>query len=707
MGEQEHHPAGHPGTVNDTLAGETQDEIRLRQMAMDAAGVGTWFHDLKTDITFGDATTIALFHFDRHYVPVKEMIEAIFPEDQPLLEEAVNRAIQSESGKYSIDYRIVWPDHSIHWISVKGEVIREAGTGGSQPVRIMGVVMDITARKAAEAALQESQERLSLVIEASGIGLWDWDILSGKVIWSDRCLKLFGLSPETCMSYDVFLEAVHPEDREQTARAVQTALESRGTYRAEIRTLWPDGSLHWVLASGRGYYGRDGRPIRMSGTAFDITERKNAETALAESESLLRSMFQAALDPVLFVDNDGDCIEVNLATRDLFRSAGIDIKGKCLFSLLSTDDFAPLWDVFLKEGRYRRRHEIPTAGPSKLLIEIYGVASVLKNRHLFVLHDITQQDILLREHETQRHFLDQVIDTVPALVWISSDPACRTMTGNKAAYQALRMPPGVNISESVRTSESRRAYAMCRDGKQIPPQDLPMQRAAALNQQVVGIEFDIVYEDGSALHFIGNAAPLHDEDGNVRGAVGVFMDITYRREYEQHLKALADELERSNKNLEQFAYVVSHDLQEPLRQVVRFGEILHQRYRQQLDSSAVEFLEFIVAGGKRMQRLIKDLLAYSRVQRGGLERTPVSLQEILEAAMLNLRGSINYSGAVITNDPLPVLYVDRVQFVQVFQNLLGNAIKFRGEAAPKIHIGAKKEQAGWVFCVQDNGIGFD
>jgi light-regulated signal transduction histidine kinase (bacteriophytochrome) len=281
------------------------------------------------------------------------------------------------------------------------------------------------------------------------------------------------------------------------------------------------------------------------------------------------------------------------------------------------------------------------------------------------------------------------------------------MYGNKAAYQLLRMPDGANLSETSRDNGPTRAYRMGRGGKVLDADDLPMQRVARLDQQVIGEELDVYFDDGSTVHLLGNAAPLHDDHGNIAGAVGVFMDITYRTEYEHHLKALAAELERSNKDLQQFAYIVSHDLQEPLRQVVRFSEILHQRYQDRLDQAAKEFLNFIIEGGKRMQRLIKDLLAYSKVERGQPELVSAPMEELLETAMLNMTTSIRTSRAEVTHGPLPVLKVDRVQLLQVFQNLLSNAIKFRGPEPPKIHVAASREGKTWVFSVQDNGIGFD
>jgi PAS domain S-box-containing protein len=189
--------------------------------------------------------------------------------------------------------------------------------------------------------------------------------------------------------------------------------------------------------------------------------------------------------------------------------------------------------------------------------------------------------------------------------------------------------------------------------------------------------------------------------------VAVFEDITERKQKEEILKQTMDELKRSNKELQRFAYVSSHDLQEPLRMVTLFSQLLEKRYKDRLDKDADEFIEYIVEGAQRMKQLIDDLLSYSRVTSNTEEFEEVKLETILDTVLSNLSISIIEYNVTITNDSLPTIHADPSQIGQVFQNLIINAIKFHGPKPPEIHISAFKEEQEWIFGVTDNGIGID
>jgi signal transduction histidine kinase len=198
-------------------------------------------------------------------------------------------------------------------------------------------------------------------------------------------------------------------------------------------------------------------------------------------------------------------------------------------------------------------------------------------------------------------------------------------------------------------------------------------------------------------------APIREGDHvNVYGR-----DISGLVEAAKALHLQAKELQRSNAELEQFAYVASHDLQEPLRMVSSFMQLFDQEYGSGLDETGKQYVHFAVDGAKRMQQMVSDLLTYSRAGSRNREPSPVDCGEVLAQAVANLRLSIEESGARMRVAPLPVVAGDRSQLLQLFQNLLGNAIKFAGTEAPVVEVGASLQGSDWVFHVNDNGIGID
>jgi light-regulated signal transduction histidine kinase (bacteriophytochrome) len=207
---------------------------------------------------------------------------------------------------------------------------------------------------------------------------------------------------------------------------------------------------------------------------------------------------------------------------------------------------------------------------------------------------------------------------------------------------------------------------------------------------------------------------VHDSSGRLLYGIAQVQDITRRKRTEDRLAKVAaelerraTELERSNADLQEFAYVASHDLSEPLRMVSSYTQLLARRYGEQLDSDAHEFIGFAVDGVNRMQRLIDDLLAYSRAGTQEYRIGPVDTEELVRDTLGGMQATIADAGATIVVDDLPTVRGDEGQLRQLFQNLIGNGIKFRGEAPPRVEVAAEREGSAWRFSVEDNGIGID
>jgi PAS domain S-box-containing protein len=212
-------------------------------------------------------------------------------------------------------------------------------------------------------------------------------------------------------------------------------------------------------------------------------------------------------------------------------------------------------------------------------------------------------------------------------------------------------------------------------------------------------------KDGSRFWADVVITTLRDQSGRPRGFAKVSRDITERRQAEERLRQTAAELARSNADLEQFAYVASHDLQAPLRTVTSYSQLLSRRYAGRLDADADEFISYMATGARRMQSLIDDLLAYARVGSAVLVRVPTDLSALVDQVIADAR--MLDDQAVITRGELPTLSVDPRQLSQLFQNLLSNALKYHGPEPTRVDISAERDRTDWVFSIRDNGIGID
>jgi PAS domain S-box-containing protein len=228
-----------------------------------------------------------------------------------------------------------------------------------------------------------------------------------------------------------------------------------------------------------------------------------------------------------------------------------------------------------------------------------------------------------------------------------------------------------------------------------------------LGQSLAHQDVGLRTRDGAEVAALISSSVLWDREGEIAGFVCVIKDITERRQSENKLKSLLEDLQRSNAELEQLAYVASHDLQEPLRMVSSYLELLERRYYIQLDADAHEFIGFAVDGARRMKQLIEDLLTFSRIGTKAKPFSAVNTGAVLDRALLNLKLALEEQRASVTQDPLPTLSGDESQLLRLFQNLLSNALKFHGAEPPRIHISAQNIAGGavWKFSVRDNGIG--
>ncbi|MCF2146962.1 PAS domain-containing protein [Desmonostoc muscorum LEGE 12446] len=278
--------------------------------------------------------------------------ERIHPDDQQMVDDEFMTSM-ANGNRYRVKYRVRHKDGRYLWVEDQGFAVRDAN---GQVVRVVGATTDITEQQAAlhdrqqaETKLRESEERIRLATTAAEVGMWFWNLTTNELIWTEKCQQLFGLSPETEISHEVFLNCVHPEDRQFIEEGIGRSLEEKVDCDIEYRIVWPDGSIHWIDAKGRVFYDADGKPVKLMGTAQDITQRKQAENALRQRETQLRRLVDSNIIGIMFATPDY-IFEANEAFLEMVGYTREDLlAGKIRRKNITPPEYYPLDEQGLEQ----------------------------------------------------------------------------------------------------------------------------------------------------------------------------------------------------------------------------------------------------------------------------------------------------------------------------------------------------------------------
>ena len=525
------------------------------------------------------------------------------------------------------------------------------------------------------------------------------------IYWNESAAQLYGWQASERIGCSLDDEVDHGISAED-ARSVFERLTAGETWSGEYIASHRDGRRFPVKATRAPVYDEDGALVAVIGTSHDISERKAGEEALAESEADARSFMENMVDACAICETvtneSGEPIDIRLVDVNpaFGREIGFspaEIAGMTASEILP--GLPPVWfDRFLEVGRTGAAVEVEE--PFSALGHWYRVAGfpVRGGRTAVLFRDITvrkeAEDALAESEERLR--LAQ--EGAAVAVW-DQDVLSGTMTYSSEFLRICGLDAG-----GTATNVGWLEYAH--------PDDVDRVRAesdAALARgEPFDLEYRIVRPSGDVRWIAASGHGYRDASGELVRVLGVNIDITERKTAELALARSAEELRRSNEELQRFAYVASHDLQEPLRSIVSFSQLLERRYRGKLDADADEYISFIVEGGNRMQTLISDLLQVSRVETAAKPLEPTDAGEVVVDVVRALETPLREAGATVTVEDLPIVMADAAQLEQIFSNLVGNAIKYRRpDLAPEIRISARRKGGRWEFAVADNGIGID
>ncbi len=565
------------------------------------------------------------------------------------------------------------------------------------------VLRDSSLRGRAEEALRYSEEKYRTLLD----GIHDYAIFmldpKGQVVsWNAGAERIKGYTAEQIIGHN-FSCFFPPADikRGKPEKVLQLTAAS-GRHEEQAMRVRRDGSQFLATVSLTALRDPAGNLTGYSEISRDLSESQ-------ESGARYRGLLEAAPDAMVVVNQDGEIILLNLQAETQFGYRRDELVGQKVKNIipegfaerLIADGRRTAADALAQQigtgielsGRRKDGSDFPIEIMLSPLESAEGTLVTAAIRDISVRK--AAEEHLAQMEGRYRGLLEAAPD---AMVVVNQDGQIVLLNFRAETQFGYRRDElvGQQVRNIIPEGFAERLIA---DGLR--------SAEDALAQQIgTGIELTGRRSNGSSFPIEIMLSPLESSEGIL--VTAAIRDITTRKADEVHLLQKVDELKRSNEELEQFAYIASHDLQEPLRMVASYTQLLARRYKGRLDADADEFIAFAVDGASRMQRLIQDLLAYSRVGTKGNELIETSSENALQQALVHLRNAIQECGAVVTHDPLPTVLADEVQLVQLFQNLVGNAIKYQNPGAPAVHISAVRNgDSKWVFAVKDNGLGID
>lgn len=561
-------------------------------------------------------------------------------------------------------------------------------------------IRDISEKKQIVMSLAEEKERLNVTLHSIGEGVIVTDTGGFIQMLNSVAENLTGWSEDEARGRplnEVF-HIVNEKTLELCDDPVEKAMKTGDVLTNAKNTILitRNGRSRIIADNGAPILNSLGNIIGVVLVFRDITNEKKAE----ETHITLASLVNSSDDAIIGTTLEGTITSWNKGAKEIYGYTADEIIGRHISVLAPPNRGNEFMEIIERILRGERIEHFETLRRRK---NGTGINVSLTVSHLqdtvgdTIGFSAISKDITRKKQNEREHFI------LAAIVESSDDAIIgKDLNGSITSWNAgAERMYGYSQDEAIGRSISF-----------IIPPDLPDEMPKILNiikngKHIKHYETQRRKKGGGRIHISLTTSPIKDKEGNIIGISTIARDITEKVEAENILREYTRDLKIKNEELEQFTYVASHDLQEPLRMVASYVQLLQKRYEGKLDSDADDFINFAAEGANRMQALINDLLLFSRVSTRGKSFVETNLESVLQRALQNLQMQIQESNAIIEHDSLPVVKADASQLVQVFQNLISNSIKFCSEKTPHILISAEQQDENWLFSVKDNGIGID
>ena len=721
-------------TDKQKLINKLEESQRLYKQAQELARMGNFSWNLQTNDVFWSDEVYKIY--ERPYgesIRFEDAFTVIIDEHKQVVQKAIEKTLSDKQGQ-SVSYAIRRKDGRLTYVNLQTDVM--LGKNG-EVAAIIGTAQDVTEKEELIRRLQESERLFKQAQSMAKMGNWTYNLQTEEITWSDELFQIYEIENNEPLTPEKWNNYLDKSDAERLHNHADEVLNHRKPYDITHHIHLPSGKRKILHRKGELVLDEGGKPIKLVGTTQDITEQFTVQSELAESQTFIRKITDAT--PSIIASYNVNTGRYTFISEGLEKLLGYSVelvmeKGVAFFAeIIHPDDMGPLMEKnaaaleeantgnkkdLVMEFTYRMKH----SNGSYRWFHTYGTifdtnAEGNVEHVLNISLDVTEQKEAIETIREQEYFIQQIADASPTILYLFDVASQSIAYINREAFFVLGYLPEEMIEEGSRITQ----LLYHEEDLHLLPARRQSQKNFQQVDSMIQYECRMKHKDGDYRWLLVREIVFKaDEKGAITQIIGAALDITRRKDMERTILQNAHQLEQSNASLEEFAYVASHDLKEPLRKISTFGDRLVASQMDKLSDDGKIYLRKIVDASQRMQNMISDLLSISMIS-GNKSFERVSLQQILEETLQTLEFKIEQKKAVIRYDALPEANVVPSQFRQLFQNLISNSLKFVQEnvqplvtirctqpAPEEMEIYQLPPATAYIkLSFTDNGIGFE